>query len=87
MKLAEKLTFVALLPQDRGCGDLEGRELGMGQVFRQYGVEHLGLKRKRPSKNSARLGEHSGIDQAFRKRAPAFEMVSMFGVRGGVAPP
>jgi hypothetical protein len=42
---------------------------------------------QRPVNIAARLGEHSGIAHVLRKRTPACAIASMFGVRGGVAPP
>ena len=41
----------------------------------------------RPSKNTARLGEHSGMAHTFRKRTPARVMASIFGVFAGSTPP
>jgi hypothetical protein len=37
----------------------------------------------RPSKKTARLVEHAGIDQVLRNRIPALAISSMFGVAGG----
>src|SRR5690606_38690523 len=40
-----------------------------------------------PRKKAARPGEHSGIDQVFLNFRPAAATASIFGMRGGVAPP
>ena len=87
VKLAEGGTVVTnFFEQLRRCG-LKRRNLRIRQSEARNYVEDVGAQWVAPSKNSARLGVHLGITHVFLKRTPARGRVSMFDVRGGVAPP